>query len=307
MNSLENVSLPNKTRAALTTEQLNNFLTYPERIDIKDLELIRDMKLKYPFSPIFAALYAKGLHNVKDLSFDEELRKAAMLLPDRSILYQLIYKEVVREKIIAIEKENAENVIDQELTSETVESPEVEEVRIEIVRDQEEVELEKTVILEAINHVIQQDVDELLNEEISDDLESWKVDNEEIIQPKSENDLTPKKFSDWLLPSSNSEKSFKQDEKKLLSSRELIDKFISSKNTKIDVSKDPLTPKEMGNLSLVEDDTIVTETLAEIYAKQGKYEKAIKIYELLSLKIPEKKTFFASRIRFLKEKMEYDN
>ena len=59
------------------------------------------------------------------------------------------------------------------------------------------------------------------------------------------------------------------------------------------------SPIEAAKLSLVDNEELVTETLAEIHIKQGNYPKAIKIYQQLMLKNPEKKAFFASRINYI--------
>lgn len=44
-----------------------------------------------------------------------------------------------------------------------------------------------------------------------------------------------------------------------------------------------------------------TETLARIYIKQKKYERAVEIFKSLMLKNPEKSIYFADRIRFLEK------
>jgi hypothetical protein len=50
-----------------------------------------------------------------------------------------------------------------------------------------------------------------------------------------------------------------------------------------------------------EDSSLVTETLAKVYMKQKHYDKAIKAYEILRLKYPEKSGFFADRIFEIKK------
>lgn len=53
--------------------------------------------------------------------------------------------------------------------------------------------------------------------------------------------------------------------------------------------------------SLEEDDEMMSEALAAILASQGNWERAIRMYEQLILKFPEKKAFFAQKINELKQ------
>lgn len=62
--------------------------------------------------------------------------------------------------------------------------------------------------------------------------------------------------------------------------------------------------EELAKKSIQDNQSVETETLAVILEKQGKYEKAISIYEKLSSLNPEKSSIFASRILSLKNKIE---
>ena len=59
-----------------------------------------------------------------------------------------------------------------------------------------------------------------------------------------------------------------------------------------------------GKASLEEDSSLVSETLAKIYIKQGYVGKAIKIYKKLALLFPEKNCYFAAQISELKNKKD---
>ncbi|MGL5890600.1 MAG: hypothetical protein ACRC3B_11980, partial [Bacteroidia bacterium] len=59
-------------------------------------------------------------------------------------------------------------------------------------------------------------------------------------------------------------------------------------------------PVNMAKQSVQESDEFITETLARIYVKQGNLSKAIRAYQKLSLKFPEKSTYFAALIEELK-------
>ncbi len=74
-----------------------------------------------------------------------------------------------------------------------------------------------------------------------------------------------------------------------------LDKFIEKQIQK------HKTAEPVKNVAEIEiDPAFVTETLATLYEKQRKYPKAIKAYEALSLKFPEKSDLFAARIQYLK-------
>jgi tetratricopeptide (TPR) repeat protein len=82
--------------------------------------------------------------------------------------------------------------------------------------------------------------------------------------------------------------------------QDLIDKFIAT-NPKIQFNNKFEYEDPTGSWQETESETIFTESLAKIYIKQGQYAKALQIFEKLNLKYPEKSTYFADQIRFLKK------
>lgn len=81
----------------------------------------------------------------------------------------------------------------------------------------------------------------------------------------------------------------------------LIEKFIKTNPSISRPKAEFYNPTKKAIESEDDSNIIVTETLAKIYRNQGLVERAIWAYEKLSLKFPEKKAYFATLIKELKE------
>lgn len=95
----------------------------------------------------------------------------------------------------------------------------------------------------------------------------------------------------------------------------LIDQFLekSASKEKVVPEENNIPDHDLSEQSTHENEHIMTETLAEIYVRQGMKEnkkalidKAIHVYQKLSLKFPEKNSYFASKIDELKN-YKFDN
>lgn len=84
---------------------------------------------------------------------------------------------------------------------------------------------------------------------------------------------------------------------------DLIDKFIKEEPRISQPRRDFFNPMNMAENSSIDQDDIVSETLAKIYISQGLFQKALKIYQKLYLFNPEKSTYFAAQIENLESKI----
>lgn len=76
---------------------------------------------------------------------------------------------------------------------------------------------------------------------------------------------------------------------------DLIDKFIDDSPTIRPISKD--TQSHIQTENTYNEKELMTETLAKVYLEQKKYSNAIKAYDILILKYPEKSGYFADQIK----------
>jgi len=133
-----------------------------------------------------------------------------------------------------------------------------------------------------------------------------KVEEEVIITPKKElkigrplefNETEEYSFSEWLALTKVQKINRTEDKEKT----DLVNNFIEKTPT-IKIEKNKFfSPTETSKLSIIENDELVTETLARVYLEQEHFEKAIEAYKKLSLKYPKKSSFFADQINLIND------
>ena len=276
----------------MNKQQIIEYIDQPEFLGESDFSDLKTLSEDYPYSGILQTLYAKALHNCDSIFFEEQLKKTAIVNANRKKLYQIIHQPKLQKTIDKIE-------LDAQSETKGIQKKPVKplsDLDKTARKEQEDPErefdeVEKNILIEAINSTMHLDVPDTIPsiEELttpqSGELNMDSTDSEEKI--KSE-------FTDWF---SNGNNSFK--ERKDISN--LVEGFLEAEDSKSN-KKDFFSPTNLAKISLVDNEEFVTETLAKVYASQGNFEKAIRIYERLMLDNPEKKTFFASQIRSLKEK-----
>jgi hypothetical protein len=80
---------------------------------------------------------------------------------------------------------------------------------------------------------------------------------------------------------------------------DLIDRFLKEE-PRIKPRRDATPGENLAEKNLLGAEEIGTETLAAIFIKQGLHQKALDIYQKLSLKFPEKSSYFAEKINSIK-------
>ncbi len=171
--------------------------------------------------------------------------------------------------------------------------------------------------------IISQVVANVYNENLENSVpEQKKIEIEEKISEQIEPeistihkpDFTSKRsFTSWLKMGEQSTQTSVPKEKEIIEEEieviekqidKIINKFIEKEPSISRPQKEFYSPSKKAKESINPDSLIYTETLANIFAIQGNFPKAIVAYEQLMLTNPEKKIFFANRIEELKEKLK---
>ncbi|MEG1544807.1 MAG: hypothetical protein RR382_09845 [Tannerellaceae bacterium] len=243
---------------------LYHYIENPSLLNEETLVELKCLVEEFPFFSAVRMLYLKNLAILNDMRFATELKRMAVYVSDRKKLFMLIEGEQYGLKMQEIQKDKTSEVDTFSLIDAFLSS-----------REDETAQRPATSLL--------------FQPSASSDYIFWSLAKEE------EGAL------------SGTESSVR------LQHHDLIDSFIQNEEHRAsgtglgaEVANEPIKPplsvKEMTDMhSKSLDDSYFTETLAHIYIKQRRYEKALQIIKNLSLKYPKKNVYFADQIRFLEK------
>lgn len=256
---------------------LSEYINRPENMERSSIAALEQLTDLYPYCNIVQTLLAIAYHNEGHPKYASQLAKAACAAPNRSKLraFALWAEKKHFEKSSATKNNGKRN--SETFTAKESEKP----AKVNIIR-------EKTFIIPEIN--LSGTHEELsaemaLLEEKRKSLDELRA----IIAAKLKELEEEKKKKDRATSG------------KKLSKKELIEKFIAENPSVSKPKAEFFNPISVAQNSAIDQGNIVSETLAKIYESQGYIDKAISIYEKLSLKYPEKSIYFAAQIKKLKE------
>jgi hypothetical protein len=267
---------------------IQELIQHPELMNRETLYELRRITAEHPYYQTARLLLLKNLYLLHDSTFDEELRRSAIYITDRRVLFNLVEAAHYRLKrkspqSFTNKPDRRAAAVAQEDDSRTVSLidtflstiPEEDELK----KEKKEEHRKPTAVdatTDYVAYLLSTDFEELDNEDINGD------GNENENGNDNDND------------NGNVNGDGNQADA-------LIDAFINSEG-KITLQEElEYTPEqeEEGDGDEMTSDEYLTETLAGIYIKQKRYKKALDIMEKVNEKANSNNKYYEDQKRFL--------
>ena len=294
-------------------------LQHPEAVKTPvQTQHLEELLEAYPYFQAARALHLYGLKNLNSYKYNPALKYTAACTADREVLFDLITSDEFLQNRIANTLSGKAPLAEQEIVSEEV-SPNAE-------RDTGLVSKEVDGPLPRNTEEADRILDPGLFRSKDRTPDTAKEDNRdhsgESLKLGSPLEFTRSErhsFSEWLQltnmkkpqpeqgESQEAGQASEASEPELPPERrkkfEMIDRFIA-RNPKIVPGEADSGRIDIKQSLKLDKKELMTETLARVYLEQCKYKKAIQAYRILSLKYPEKSSFFALQIEAIKKLQE---
>ena len=248
---------------------LVRLIEHPELMNKETLYELRNLVALYPYYQTARLLLLQNMYLLHETSFDDELRRAAIYITDRKTLFNLVEASHYHIKTAAEKME-------------------------EEAREAQRSEQSNNRTLSIINEYLE-----------STPKDSQNEDNDTGRKPTPADAAVD--YVAYLLKTESQEDKEAEADRPQMKGQDLIDSFINDNGGKIQLQDKPTYKPETEdeedkqNEQNDYDEGYLTETLAKIYIKQGRYSKALEIIQRLNLNYPKKNAYFADQIRFLRK------
>lgn len=272
-----------------------------DKLNLQQTKELGEVVAEYPYFQTARVLQLKALHQNHSFFYNSALKKTAAYTADRSVLFDYITSDYF------LQDEVSGRIKDRSITTDDGSTEEI----LIVDEDPNEQIVDPDWLKEKENKPSpEEEISTSENEEVAAEKANLGEEKEKAKKSGHLKDFKPGElhsFSAWLKfttaapgatePGDTSEEEEgKQSEKRRRIEREhqIIDRFIEASPKIVPSKTAPAIQIPKQNLGLEE--RLMTETLAEIYVSQHKYDKAIQAYRILILKNPEKSSLFADRI-----------
>ncbi len=302
----------------MNIQRLNSILTHKETnlTDLRDdlIELVEN----HPYSGPFRMLLAKASKDAGHLDQKQDLLAAAAHCNSRKALFELMFGEDLRReareihKVIETEDEVSEDELlelvwhidERKLDDESEHISSEREAVVEAIATSLSVEMESWDEKEPLKG---SDLEKKSNyfsqlKRSESELEKGTLLHRELNEIKGAGEANSM-FGKWLKIRAT-ETSFGDCGNHISQVEQgasaIIDSFLNKNNPSIGPVRDIDTPvEEWASKGLQYDPSLVTETMAKLYASQGQIGRARKAFKMLALKYPEKSVYFAFQLKKL--------
>ena len=272
-------------------KQLIGYMKMPERLKGDTVKEVEQIVADYPYFAIGQALLAVAYQNAGDDRYEGQLRRTAAIMPNRDKLR--LFTLIARHRW---ESEPEVPALPDEMPN--TEDTHIDNVFSSIQPIEPKEEQASGIIREKVFIIPEIDLSGS-HEELSAEMALLEEKRKSLDELKA---IIAKRLKELEAEKQRKEK--EPEKPKKLSRKELIDKFILENPSISRPKAEFYNPISVAQNSIIDQENIVSETLAKIYEKQGYFEKAISIYEKLGLKYPKKSRYFAAQIECLRKSKE---